>query len=578
MALAQVFYPVLACTLQIRLDPTFAAGGTRDLDEILRIPLSGDVKLPGYREYGEFSFEFDYAHLPIDPRIVAGCVVEIFIDVVEASAFAQGMRGNKSGAALTSIITPIRRHSDRSRINQRMVGFMDKWEVKHGADGSTATISGRDIRGFLSDKPIGGNIKHAGDWMLKDLNLNQPIHLVVQDLLKLEQDSVLNLIDVYTIPSEWENDAVPSPNSPDLIPVYRQTLSAIKANREKKKQGAESKDPKAIVPAQPTDIDSVRYWDLISQLCFFVGATPIVQGTSIYIRPTKSLYAKLNSKVNPVDLLHPFASGEMRHGDVGSMRSLRSPLSIRKLVYGRDVEEASFFRNYAGWGRPKYVRVVSYDPDSTRVDPITGRIERTLSVSYPDLESGWLSRKDKDDPLTESEVVTITFNESKDPAVLKAVARGAYESLGRGQIGGTVKTRNMASFGGDNTDPDLLRLYPGDAVSLDIDIRALNQNAPLVGFVVDSWRKPFEEAVADVARSTGDPGLARAIVASMRGAVNALPNLFRVANVKFSWSSDDKSGGISVEFDYQNFIEVDADHEPVTTPTTTSSRIEIAPK
>jgi hypothetical protein len=127
--------------------------------------------------------------------------------------------------------------------------------------------------------------------------------------------------------------------------------------------------------------------------------------------------------------------------------------------------------------------------------------------------------------------------------------------MGRGEIGGKADTRNLASFGGSNADPDLCRLDVGDGIELLTDTRSVRSGAPLTSTLTEHDRKSFSEAVADIHSRIGDENLSRVIVATARGQVNELQRFFRVKTVKQKW---DKSSGIEISFDFENYFVVRA--------------------
>ena len=93
-----------------------------------------------------------------------------------------------------------------------------------------------------------------------------------------------------------------------------------------------------------------------------------------------------------------------------------------------------------------------------------------------------------------------------------------------------------------------------------VDTRPLGSVMPLASSVVDFSRDAFEAQVAKVKALLGDENLARVIVATARGQIQELQRFFRVSTVHFAWSTED---GVSIDFDYQNFIEARADVAPV---------------
>ncbi len=153
--------------------------------------------------------------------------------------------------------------------------------------------------------------------------------------------------------------------------------------------------------------------------------------------------------------------------------------------------------------------------------------------------------------VTEQQVLVIPVAGIRSKTMLLEMAKNLSEEIGRNEMGGAVETRSLASFGGDNSDPDLLTLQTGDAVELVSDIRALSLRASLVSEQTDHVRRPFSEEVAAIAARLGSQDLARVIVATARNAVVELQSFFRVRTVKFDWSGT----GIIINFDFQNFIE-----------------------
>jgi hypothetical protein len=148
----------------------------------------------------------------------------------------------------------------------------------------------------------------------------------------------------------------------------------------------------------------------------------------------------------------------------------------------------------------------------------------------------------------DAETLRIPIHGIRDKNILQQIAKDIHQEIARGELGGSIETENLASFGGDNQDPDLIRLRPGDTVELLNDIRPLESKLPLVNILIDQERLDFESAVAAIKSRIGDDKLARAIVATSRSF--ELIRFFRVANVRFNWSI----AGLSLAFDYQNYF------------------------
>ena len=297
----------------------------------------------------------------------------------------------------------------------------------------------------------------------------------------------------------------------------------------------------------------VSFWDMIVRLCFLVGAIPYFQGRVLLVRPAKGLYKQIGATGGPFDPT-PFSSELPRILDAPSGKAIPDgPLSVRRMVYGRDINRVVMNRKLGGAQRPKTVRVVSVDGSST--DRGT---KRQLMARWPKKEESVKSRASKPHPgekTATEEIINVPVAGIRDKAQLEEIARAVYEEIGRGEVGGTCESNNLASFGGDNTDPDLLRLKPGDAMEFTVDSRSLRTTPPLVATLTDFNRDTFEDAVRKVQLRLGDEDLSRVVVATARGQVAELQRFFRVSHVAYTWDSET---GIQIAFDFQNFIEARA--------------------
>jgi hypothetical protein len=185
-------------------------------------------------------------------------------------------------------------------------------------------------------------------------------------------------------------------------------------------------------------------------------------------------------------------------------------------------------------------------PSNTDRDGVGGLPSAARVTSV--LPSGEVSQTDK---------LRISVPGVRDPKKLIALAKQLYEEIGRGELGGSCSTSMISSFKGDNDDPDLLRLRPGDQVEFVTDIRQLRSYAPNVSALTDATRRPFDEEVKFVKESmsgkagVGDENLARVIVASARSQIMYLLRTFRVGNVVFNWSL---TSGTQISFDFQNYF------------------------
>jgi hypothetical protein len=251
---------------------------------------------------------------------------------------------------------------------------------------------------------------------------------------------------------------------------------------------------------------------------------------------------------------------------------------MRRLVYGRSIEEMTLERKYTGI-TPRAVRVISYNPSSKSRGK--GRLLQAISTDQqPDFKLPGMAEPfdltkaiSKDNAAAarsglppkgkkgDQEVLTIPVPGISDQQTLQRIAEELYEEIMRGEMGGKVKTNSLASFGAGNEDPDLLGLRPGDGMTLAFEARPLASRAPAVAPLVQQNQMSLQEEIQEVANRMGDVNLARIVVATRRGYLLEIQNTFRVNNVKFDWEI---KSGISVSFDFHNYVEV---RNAVTRPT-----------
>jgi hypothetical protein len=200
------------------------------------------------------------------------------------------------------------------------------------------------------------------------------------------------------------------------------------------------------------------------------------------------------------------------------------------------------------------VELSSFDTSSKERGP-----KKLLIVQWPpaDKKAALVSGVSPSGEVSQTDKLKITVPGVRDKKKLLALAKQLYEEIGRQELGGSCSTSMISSLKGDNDDPDLLRLRPGDQVEFAVDIRQIRGYAPNVSTLTNSHRRPFDEEVQFIKESlsgkagVGDENLARVIVASSRSQIMYLLRTFRVANVVFNWSL---TSGTQIQFDFHNYF------------------------
>lgn len=516
-AVGKVFRETSRNSYNTNTRPLISQTGSNNLSVIAnRIPKSANVECPNYRIAGKFSLEFDWRELPIDPRLVRSAAVEIYMGSVRADDFAKGMAGvylDGRRASVLSTTDPILGVNDQFMV---LYGLVDTWFVQHNDQSSIVKIDGRDLRGVFLDSPIDPEVMNRLDLTKSVVDVVAAIvqkHPAHADIKVLHQDK------------DW-----PGGKPPTLLAVGDLTRVRRGASGDEAGGG--------------TTEDKLSMWDLITRYCDLAGAVPYVRGRNIIIRPAQSLHDPSKPRFDStIKVFDP----QPRYDDDGN------PFFERKMTFGREIKELTFERKLAGTKVP-VVEVSSFDTSSKERGA-----KKLLVVQYPpkDKQLARVSGVYPSGEVSQTDILRIAKPGIRDKNVLFNIAKQLYEEIGRGELGGSCTTTTLASFKGDNDDPDLLRLRPGDQITFAVDIRELTSKVPNVSVLTDSARLPFDEAVKRVQEALsgkaggGDENLARVIVATSRSQIIDLIGTFRVANVVFSWSL---GSGIQVSFDFQNYF------------------------
>lgn len=507
-----------------------------------RVPKKMTCNMKGHTQAATWSLIFDYRELPIDPRTIHASTVEIYLGTVSAEQFADGMKREWRPGVRRSILQTRTPDGKAITEQQLLVGPVDEWKIDYGKDGAEVRLEGRDLRGLLLDSPM-VSARDAFDYghgfprrtpdrkrtsILNRLNTKQNIVDLVQQILS-EHDRLRELeqeIEVIAYKDEWPNGVILSPGAGSHIPRHRRG-----ANGQGSNAGGGH--------------EQMNFWDAITRYCWLVGAIPRFIGRKLEIRYAPNLYTMVEG-ANRGRV--PFANGESRRN------GFEDEWFVRRLVYGRDVDTMGIARKYAGHNKPKIVRVIALNPSHRG----RGR-QQLLEAVWPPrnakeakaegLRGG---RKELRDYLSEenAEILNIPVQGVTNMAQLVSIAQSYYEQIGRQEMTAEVSLDKVTSFGGNNADPDVLRIRVGDPIELLVDATKFSAHSPIVSTLNRTATMTFAEAVAEVRQFLPDENLARAIVASARGNIMGVLRYFRVGEVNYDFTQQD---GVTIKADLQNY-------------------------
>jgi hypothetical protein len=505
------------------LRPLIIQQGKDNLSHILnRVPKTASVELPGYRTAGTFALGFDFRELPIDPRLLRAIGIEIYQGAVNPEDFATGMVQLEPDGTRRSILNVYDAAGNPRDDLMTLAGVVDTWRMTHDDKGSYIQMEGRDLRGIFLDSPLDLKI-------FDSIDMKMDIASVVAAIL--EKHPAGEQMTICTWPGEWVGGQLPSPADKEGL-----TRPRRKADGEGASVGSSD--------------SGVNYWDMITKLCLLIGAIPFFKGRNLHIRKARSIFSQREGK----DLSRsPFRSPNSQL-PVHRLDDLGDEVSVRRMVYGRNIQSLTYERKFTGTKVP-VIEVTSHNQSGSERGP--GKL---LQVQWPpkDKKLARLSGVSPSGEVAQTDILKINKPGIRDEKRLLEIARDLYEEIGRQEIGGAANTKSLSSLYGDNSDPDLLRLQPGDGVEFLVDVQTLNSRSPISAQFTDANRQSFAERVEaikqDMLRKSGtvDENLVRVIVATSQSNILDIEQFFRVANVKYSW----QEGIVQVAFDFQNYVVV----------------------
>jgi len=468
-------------------DYTFEIGGI--------IPKYATISLNGIRTASTLSCELRYIDCPIDPRVVRACAVEFFLGTISEADFQRGVDGGRREASEGSTGEPLNLIPDtyvdeygRPRTNLRFQGWVDDWEIEWSKEGEPIVrLECTDNTRMLIDQPA-------------------PPKLVVGTKDPLDRAIATYLANFPQFRGLGVRYMPPGVEPPTLGASLART--AFKPS---------------LGPAAGGS-SKLSIWDYLTDVCGSVGHTIRFVGVDVIIQRARTLYSGAFAG-RPDD---PFTGRILPSG-----RELKQ----RLYVYGRNVDSLSFRR-----------RFTTSAPTNIEVRCYNGKRKKTLVARYP-LKKDRVLRAPPGNDVNDKWLV-VRVSGIEDEKVLRVIAQGVYETIGRREIEVSLATKNLATFGGGNLDPDAMDVQPGDAVDVEI-------NRDLDAATITAIEDKVTTQAAEFLKSLGySPAFAKAYE---RAATNlGVPTTFRVRRVTFDWDVEE---GITINFELVNYIEVRADKQ-----------------
>ena len=536
--------------------PLMDEGDRNALDNTISFtPESASIELPSHRQAGKFSLTARFEDLPIDPRSVKACSVTLSIGAVPPEDFGRGMSRLVATDRRQTVLDVFDAAGKVRDDTLAMVGLVDDWEVNHDSSGSTVTVSGRDYIGVLADAPfLGANVEKV--------DFSKDIETVVKSILQWHPWAAMLVPNVKCAP----DDAWPERRKPTVTWTQQLEKNRVSVDGKPRKQGS------------TTDMS---FWDYITQVCTLVGAIPRIRGRFLEIIPSRGLFDQAVLEV-PWNSYSAPPFRDLANMPVARRFSDGTELTIRQLAYGRDLESLNIKRKLAGM-KAQVIECVSYTPGAvgTAGRVVTARwpeeadlpnypgelVTAELQGSYEGKQPGKKGKKKTETDV--QNVQRVPVQGITDPAQLKRIARAIFEETMRGEFSGTAATPCLGSAGGGSADPDLLRLRPGDAITIGFAPENLNRFPPTpMSSSLSALTSDPAGLILELARKWSDtdpPGqaainLATVLVRQQQGLIMELSDTFYAQNIMYNCGND----GIKISFDFVNYFQVQLD-EPLKT-------------
>lgn len=479
------------------------------------IPSRATLRRNGMRTASTLSLTLPFVDLPLDPRCVRAVAVQYYLGCVTAADYQAGIRGevrtdassNSVGLALHVVPDKYVDGFGRARDNLRFEGWVDEWEALFPEnDANEVQIECTDNTRLVLEQDAPPRLS-----LEPKVRIDQAIANYLANFPQFRGLSVAYApkIDVSQIP-KLGAALGKTAFQPHLGPPPAGAGGAGGAG------GAASK---------------LKVWDYLTDMCAIIGHNIRMVGTTLVVQRPRTLYD---------------ARFEGRDDDSFTGRRLPSGrvLTRRLYVYGHNLTELKIKRKFTTYV-PRNVEIRSYDPAH----------KRTIVVRYPANAKDKRQTKPQPGDANEQSWWVISRPGIRDEKTARLVAQSIYEFQGRNELEVRFLTKNLASFGGGNLDPDALDVLPGDPIDVEVQRQA---DGTAIPNTVADIQSQMQTRPQEFLKSLGySDKFAKAYATAIQSV--GLPTTFRCKTVGIDW--DMESSGVSIDFEAMNYIEVRANQD-----------------
>lgn len=467
------------------------------------IPKEASWSQNGPRTADTLNLKIKYIDCPVDPRTIRSCAVEFYFGTVTAEEFALGVTGGTRGGAggpeepLNIVPDTYLDDEGNQRTNLRFQGWVDAWDVEWDDEGEPMiTFECRDNTSLLIEQ-------------------QEPPKLVMDGKLPLDQavaGYLANFPQLAGISVEYRPNGADAPKVNEALAktAFRPNMGPHSA----KGGGAGGGEKNSV-------------WDYLTDVCRSVGHMIVVEGTTVVVQRVRTFTG--TEFAGRVD--DPFQGRDLPSGHA----------TYRRFIYGRNVKSMKVGRKFVHAATNIEVRCYS------------GRRKKVLVARFPtdkDIKSKAVFHPQPGDGK-EQKWFVVNVSGVEDEATLRVIAQSQYEQMGRRELSMEVKTKNMASFGAGNTNPDILDMKAGDSFEV-----LVNRSTDEVNSLTAIEDQLLLQSAA--AKYMTDLGFADDFAQAYAKAYadSGFQTAFRLRQMTITWNADE---GVEIHLVGANYIEVRLD-------------------
>jgi hypothetical protein len=465
------------------------------------IPNEIDWGVNGLRIADTLTAVIRFIDAPFDPRCIRACGVEMYFGTVPAKDFAAGIengaRFTEFGHESLALVPDAYVDSNgKQRTNLRFKGFVDVWDVGLEPHGATIRLECIDNTRLLLDTPVS-----PGAVIDKNLPIDQAVAKFLANYPAFAGMSVEYRPAGVTIPTFKAING-------DTATMH---LLGPQVNK-----GAGTDASHSVL-------------DYLADVCASFAHAFYIDGTTCVIQNVQTLTTR-NGIARRAD--DPFQGRTLPTG---------TSFDYRRFIYGRNLESLKLRRNYAR-RKVENIELRCFDAHNATKKALIARFPRNADRQKYALPGA----AGPDEKWRVHRVSGIT-----DQGALDRLAQAYYLAQGKHELEVEMKTRDLASFGGGNDDPDILDMKFGDTIDV-LTRRGQNEESTVTNIETDA------QAVGLAIQRFQQMGMSADVAAAYAKAYtdSGFQTLFLVKAMKVQFSQDD---GASVTVHGINYVEVRAD-------------------